>query len=475
MAGVFFTAGETKKRPGVYNRYENKGGAGVVGAQDGIVAVIGEFNWGELNKVVDVNSIEQAKECFGIDGGAGYDVISEVFAGGAKTARVVRVGSGGTKASHIIKDDKGADAIQIVAKSVGAFGFSTQIGFVAGSSAFQEFRLYRGATLIEKFHYPAYMPCSQFVAKYGKNSKYVDFTFVDGYDTYQESCAECYAETPMTEGTNPTVKTGDYSTALTALEPYRWNSLCLNTVDAAVHELVAAYMTRVYQDGKTGFAVLGSQITQLLEDRMEDAAAYNDYKIVYVGGGWYDTSDVLIDGARAAARIAGMVAATPSTRSLTHMAISGADRPAEMLTNSQYESTIDSGMLTFSYSPKGGVWIESGVTTLVNLSGEDDEGWKKIKRTKIRFELMDRVNDSVASLIGTINNDEDGRATIIQVVQGVLNAMVYEKKLFNGATVALDSGNAPVGDSAWFVIQADDIDSLEKVYFTYRFRFAINS
>ena len=53
--------------------------------------------------------------------------------------------------------------------------------------------------------------------------------------------------------------------------------------------------------------------------------------------------------------------------------------------------------------------------------------------------------------------------------------MKNEKKLLDGYTVELDEANPPQGDSAWFVIQADDIDSLEKAYFIYGFRYSPNS
>ena len=50
--------------------------------------------------------------------------------------------------------------------------------------------------------------------------------------------------------------------------------------------------------------------------------------------------------------------------------------------------------------------------------------------------------------------------------------MRSEGKLLDGYTVELDSANPPEGDSAWFIIQADDIDSLEKAYFVYGFRYS---
>ena len=56
--------------------------------------------------------------------------------------------------------------------------------------------------------------------------------------------------------------------------------------------------------------------------------------------------------------------------------------------------------------------------------------------------------------------------------QKVINTMVAEKKLLAGSTVYEDPGNPAEGDSAWFKLAIDDIDSAEKIYLTYQFRFA---
>lgn len=469
MAGVFFTAGEKKKRAGVYQRYENNGGSTFAGATDGIVAAVISGTWGPLNEVVSVENTAQAVEKFGNAGNA--FVINEAFAGGARIVRVVRVGNGGTQANALLKDTSDVEAVRITSKYVGTRAFSYAVRSVMDDATKQEFVLYEGEKVLEKITFAQANGITELINK-AKDSQYVNI------EVAAESTAGVLAtvgETPMTNGTNPTVETSAYSDGLIKLEPYTYNTLCVDSNDTAVHALVAAYMARSYQAGKTGMAVLGEPISVALATRQSNAAAFNDYKVVYVGGGWYDTSDNLIDGYRAAARLAGMIANIPSNQSLTHKVIALADRPAEMLTNTQFETSIDNGMLTFSHAPSGAVWVENGINTLVTLSGEDDEGWKKIKRTKVRFEVMDRINNSIAPLIGTVNNDPDGRAAVIQNAQGVLNAMVAEMKLLAGATVTEDPDNAPAGDSAWFVITADDIDSLEKVYFTYKFRFSTAS
>ena len=47
-----------------------------------------------------------------------------------------------------------------------------------------------------------------------------------------------------------------------------------------------------------------------------------------------------------------------------------------------------------------------------------------------------------------------------------------EGKLQAGATFLEDRNMPYTTDSAWFVIEADDVDSLEKIYLEYQFRYS---
>ena len=117
------------------------------------------------------------------------------------------------------------------------------------------------------------------------------------------------------------------------------------------------------------------------------------------------------------------------------------------------------------------IWIEKAINTLVTLAANQDAGWKKIRRVKERFELMSRVEETIEGMVGAVDNDADGRAAIIAAAQRVVDAMVGEKKLLSG-TVIEDEANPAEGDSAWFIIAVDDLDSIETIYLTFRFRFA---
>ena len=106
----------------------------------------------------------------------------------------------------------------------------------------------------------------------------------------------------------------------------------------------------------------------------------------------------------------------------------------------------------------------------------DDDGWRKIRRTKVRFEMFDRLDRALEPKVGRVSADSDGVADVIQTGQRVLTAMAdNEHKLAAGPSFVEDPDNPHVGDSAWFIIQADDLDSLEKIFLRYQFRYSQNS
>ncbi len=470
--GIFFTVGEKKKRPGVYQRYENVGGVSIAGATDGIVACCIRSNWGELGKVHTFESIEAAKLALGNGGENGtVSLLTEIFTGGAKKVYCVRLGSGGTKSSIKLLDTAGTEAVTMTAKWEGDRQLSYLIRKVLGDENTKEMLVLEGTLELERI---TFLTGEKEIENFLQAAKQSNYFIFSKTETDAAELAEV-GQTDFTAGTNPSITNQNYSNAFTLLEPYLFNTICIDTESVAVHTLLTAYIQKIYQNGTIlPFAVIAESTSVPFETRLAHARAINSYNVIYVGGGAVDTLGQPLEGTRAAARIAGMVASTPSNQSLTHKVVSGMTDVLEMLTNSQYEQTIDAGMLTFSTSSAGNVWIESAITTLNMPQGEDDEGWKKIKRTKIRKELMNRASATVEPLIGNINNDDDGRATVLIAIGKLLQLMFVEGKLLEGGSIEVDKDNLPEGDSAWFNIYADDIDSLEKMYFVYKFRYSPN-
>ena len=67
------------------------------------------------------------------------------------------------------------------------------------------------------------------------------------------------SQQPFEGGENPTVTTADYSTAFEAFEPYYYNTIALDTVDADVQALLIEYINTSFKDGNLAIAVIGDK------------------------------------------------------------------------------------------------------------------------------------------------------------------------------------------------------------------------
>lgn len=467
-----FTIGETKVRPGEYHRFENAGGISTAGARNGIVAGVIRANWGPLGSVVVCEPSTDIKAIYG--NGETEDMITEMFKGGGSKGYFVRCGTGGTCGTITLTDDatSAVDVITITAKYVGNRAFTASIRDSLINDSKRECIIYDGSAEFEKVTFeknPTEGEAAALAAAFAASSNFKAESAAKG-----SGKLAAVTQKAFTAGTNPTVSNDAYSAALNVLEAYPFNVLCVDSEDKAVHALVQTFIDRIYAAGSYPMAVLSEKpsTTNTIAVRMTTAASYNDSKIIYVLNGGEDTSGNKKEGYINAARIGGIIAAVPANQSVTHYVISGYAGLAETLTNTQIEAALLSGCIVLTTNSTGQVWIEQGIDTLITPSGDEDEGWKKIRRVKTRFELMQRIGDTVDKLVGKINNDTDGRAAVVAAGQSVIDTMIAEKKLASGSQISEDESNPAKGDSAWFIIAVDDIDSMEKIYLTYRFRFS---
>lgn len=470
---VFYNEGEIKKRPGLYQRHTNIGNSVMASVADGICAIPVQAAWGPLGKVVKNASTADLTKNYGTGTyGTGFTVpaAAAMFNGGASTVYTYRLGKGGKKATKEL-----AEGLTATAKHPGTMPISVAVQEKIGDTSKKRLQVYAGTTLVEEFDFAADTTAegANLIAA-AANSNYLDIT---GAAATVPVLA--VASGALAGGENPTVTNEDYSAAFAALEPYYYNTIALDVDDdenMTLSLLLQAYLANAYKLGKLGIAVVGEKTTVEFATRCAHATAFNDAKVVYLGGGWMAGAENK-DGVMAICYTAGVIASTPSNQGITHTAITGATDLCVAVTYAEYEQAIDAGMLMVSMSPDGTIWYDSAINTLVTPeAGTQDEGWKKIRRVKVRFELIDRLDRALAPKVGKVSANTDGIADIVQAGQRVLDQMANtEGKLATGATFAEDPANPYTGDSAWFIIKADDIDSLEKIYLQYQFRYSQNS
>lgn len=467
MAGTFIL-GETKVRPGSYFNIQKKGGNSTTGVMNGITAVIFKADFGPLNTAVELSAEDGYEQTFGT--GLTTDAIREAIAGGAKTIIACRVGNGGTQGTISLKDSDGADALSITAKYPGDKDFTVTIREKLSDSALKECIFYAGTTEFEKVEFASGEGEAKALADALASSKNFKAEVAEGKET---AILAVVSQSVFTKGTNPEVTTGDYSNAFVQVEPYEFNTICLDTEDPEIHLLLQSFVNRIFDAGSLAQAVVAEKHTVDLEVRQQHAAAFNDEKMHYVLNARIDEQGTEIDGYQTAARIAGMIGAASSNSSLTHTVVNGFTDILEKLTNTEIIAAEKRGCIVLTYNKAKQVWIDNAINTLITPADNQDDGWKKIRRVKTRFELIRRVNNTTDDLVGKVDNDNNGRATVISQIQGVGDSMREEGKLVYCAVTESAAYTAD-GDSAWFDIDVIDKDSMEHIYLTFLFRFSTN-
>ena len=467
MAGTFIL-GETKVRPGSYFNIQKKGGNAAAGIMNGVTAVIFKADFGPLNTAVELSAEDGYEQTFGT--GLTTDAIREVIAGGAKTIIACRVGNGGTQGTIDLKDTAKEDAISITAKYPGDKDFAVTVREKLSDSTLKECIFYTGTTEFEKVEFVSGEGEAKALVDALASSKNFKAELKEGKES---ALLEIVSQSAFTKGTNPQTTTGDYSNAFAQVEPYEFNTICLDTEDTEIHLLLQSFVNRIFDAGSLAQAVVAEKHTVELETRIKHAAAFNDEKMNYVLNARVDEQGSTIDGYQTAARIAGMIGAVAANSSLTHTVISGFTEILEKLTNTDMISAEKRGCIVLSYNKAKQVWIDNAINTLITPADNQDDGWKKIRRVKTRFELIRRINTTTDDLVGKVDNDNNGRATVISQIQGVGDSMREEGKLI-ACAVTESSAYKADGDSAWFDIDVIDKDSMEHIYLTFLFRFSTN-
>ena len=464
----YLNYGVEATRPGNYFNFDKKGTDKVVGATDGVCAVLFKSNWGPLGEAVIRTADEGYESVFG--SGGTTDVIALNMEGGSSELILVRVGTGGTKATLTIKNTASTpvDAVKLEAKYVGSRAFTLTIRDSISDDTKREAIIYDGTAEFEKREFTSGGDEAAAMVSAFADSENFDVTKV-GTAT---GVLAAQTQTAFTAGTDPTASTTEYSAALSIAEQYEQNCIVVDSSEYTIIALVTAYCQRMFNAGKNVIGVVGEAKTVDLATRMQHAAACNSANMVYVLNGNVEHGVYgTIDGYQTAAKVGGMIASGSCKFSLTHTVLSSITALNEILTEANINAGEESGCLVLTLNSKRQVWIDSAITTLVTLAANQDSGWKKIRRTKTRFELLTRANNSVDEVVGKVDNDPAGRITIKDTILTVGIAMIGEGKI-QYWDVQEDAAHPAEGDSCWFIIDVIDKDSAEHIYLRYLFRFS---
>lgn len=457
----------TKVRPGSYFNVDKNGDDDSFGAIDGVVVAVFKATFGPVDKVTVLERGDDYTTIYG--DGLTTDLIREVLYGGAKKVICCRLnGTGGAVASVSLTAATGK--VKITAKHPGEMPFSVTIRNRLTDKDRKECIIYTGTTEFEKVYFSAGNNEAASLVSAFANSK----NFTANLEESAKGIMTNVNQAAFTGGKNPTVATANYSAAFSQAEKYFFNTICVDTEDTAVHALLQAFLDRIYETSQFGIGVVAEKDNKDLDERMNAAAGFDGENIVYVLNPKVFINEGTLDGYQTAGLIAGLIAATPANQAVTHMVITRYVDLVEPLTNTQIIKAELKGCLVLSKSTEDEVWIDAGINTLINLPDNKDKGWKKIRRVRTRYELLYRANAQSDALVGKVDPDKNGKATIIGKIQGIINAMIKEKKLTAG-TVTESTTYIADANNCYFDLDIIDKDSAEHIYSFYKFRFSTNA
>lgn len=462
-----YIVGETKVRPGAYFNIQKTGINAQASVVNGVTAVLFRADFGPL-QAIELSAEDGYETLFGTGGTT--DAMLEAIHGGAKTIIACRVGNGGTPATITLQGEEKQAAVTLTALYSGKKVFTVTIRNKLTDSTLKECIIYAGILEFEKVEFAAGTKEAAALVEAFSRSKKFKAELIEGQEDVEILNV---SQSMFTSGTNPQVTANDYSNAFTQVEAYDFNTICVDTEDTEIHLLLQSFVQRIFQAGMLVQAVVAEKHSIELETRQSHAAALNDEKMHYVLNAHIKEQGKEIDGYQTAARFAGLIGACASNTSLTHTVIHGFTEILERLTNSQIVAAEKSGCLVLTYNSTKQVWIDNAINTLITPADNQDDGWKKIRRVKTRFELIRRMNITSDLLVGKVDNDQNGRSTVISQLQAVGDAMIAEGKL-NACIVSENPIYKADGDSAWFQIDTIDKDSMEHIYLTYKFQFSTN-
>lgn len=442
MAGGTFDKSVGKVRPGTYINFEASNQSTLGSSDRGTVLIpLINHSYGPEKEFITISneSVDSAIDKLGYsvyDDDPSMLLIREAFKNASTV--IVYIVKAGTKATGT------GGGLSAQAKYGGSRGNALSYSVAANPVAGFDVSVYLDGSTVEAFE--GVTDVSALV-----DSKYITFTASEG------TSLEAAAGIALSGGTDGTAANSDIAAFLDDMESVNFNALAFPVTEES---LLAACVTKIkYLRENVGRGV---------------KAVVPDYKADYEGI-INVTNSVVINGvtlsnAQATAWVAGADASASNVQSNTHKIYVGAESVANAKTHEQAVAAIQNGEFFFSYSENGDVVVEYDINSLTSFTDRKDKSYSKNR--------VLRVFDSFAESIrlnfppNKYSNNENGWDIMDGMGRSILKQFFDAGAIRN---VDYDSDFAVVrgeskGDSTYFNVGLQPVDSAEKLYFTVKTR-----
>ena len=442
MAGGTFDKSVGKVRPGTYINFEASNQSTLGSSDRGTVLIpLINHSYGPEKEFITISneSVDSAIDKLGYsvyDDDPSMLLIREAFKNASTV--IVYIAKAGTKATGT------GGGLSAQAKYGGSRGNALSYSVAANPVAGFDVSVYLDGSTVEAFE--GVTNVSALV-----DSKYITFTASEG------TSLEAVAGVSLTGGTDGTAANSDIAAFLDDMESVNFNTLAFPVTEES---LLAACVTKIKYLREN----VGRGVKAVVPDYIADyEGIINVTNSVIING-------VTLSDAQATAWVAGADASASNVQSNTHKIYVGAESVANAKTHEQAVAAIQNGEFFFSYSENGDVIVEYDINSLTSFTDRKDKSYSKNR--------VLRVFDSFAESIrlnfppNKYSNNENGWDIMDGMGRSILKQFFDAGAIRN---VDYDSDFAVVrgeskGDSTYFNVGLQPVDSAEKLYFTVKTR-----
>ena len=438
MAGGTFDKSVGKVRPGTYINFESTNQETLSGSDRGTVLIpLINHSYGPEKEFITISneSVDSAFDKLGYSVYAENPsmlLIREAFKNAS--AVVVYIAKAGTKAAGT------GGGLSVQAKYGGSRGNALSYSVAANPVMGFDVSVYLDGSTVEVFEGVTDVSALA-------DSKYITAT----------GELEAAAGVSLSGGTDGTATNADITAFLDDMESVNFNTLAFPVTEES---LLAACVTKIkYMRENVGRGV---------------KAVVPDYKADYEGI-INVTNSVVINGApitnaQATAWVAGADASASNVQSNTHKIYVGAESIDNPKTHEQAVAAIQNGEFFFSYSENGDVVVEYDINSLTSFTDRKDKSYSKNRVLRVFDSFADSVRLNFPP--NKYSNNENGWDIMDGMGRSILKQFFDAGAIQN---VDYDTDFAVVrgeskGDSAYFNVGIQPVDSAEKLYFTVKTR-----
>lgn len=443
-SGGIFTPGIPKIRPGTYINFKAEKDSLQI-ANNIATVVIPFFNpkYGPLGAMLTFNksSIADLKLYLGYDITDNELVLIREAFKGCSEVKVYCVGSGGAKATAT------AGGVTATARYEGERGNDFSYSIVANPISGFDVNVFVDTVNVATY------PVENASDVVSIKDDFIIFTAED------EAEISAVAGTSLSGGTNATSSNSEFTEFLDTLDYTAFNTVAL-PIDGSTEDnksLCTAFVSKI----KSIRDKMGKTIVGVVANYQAD-----NYAIINVANA------PIVDGveftpAMATAFVAGISAGADEITSNTNIVYSGAEgfTKDNILSHEAVEQAITEGKFVFTLSEQNEVVCEYDINSLTTVGEDMNDSYKKNK--------IIRILDAVANAIktGFPTNRYSNNETDYDSMDG-LGMTILTQFEENGAIKNVSEGDFAVdrinssGDSAFFNVAIQPVDSIEKLYFS---------